>query len=69
MDLVYPTVGQGAMEIWTKFESTIREQRVRYSLPEWNVWFEYLVEVRKIRRKKGLPTEPKETFSSYVPDK
>ena len=70
MDLVYPTVGEGAMEIWTKFESTIREQRVRYSIPEWNVWFEYLVdEVRKIRRIKGLPTEPKETFGSYVPDK
>jgi hypothetical protein len=69
IDLVYPTIGSGAIAVWTKFESVIREQRVRYNMLEYCVWLEYLVEeIKKVRRSRGLPTEPKEYYVSYIPD-
>jgi len=70
LNMVYHTVGQGALMLWTKYEPIIREQRERYRIPEHSVMLEYLAdEVKRLRRQKGHPTEPPETLLSYVPDR
>jgi hypothetical protein len=70
LDLVYNTVGHGALMLWTKYESIIREQRDHYRVPEHSKGLEYLAnEIKRIRKQKGYPTEPPETLTRYVPDK
>jgi len=52
---------------WTKWESIIKEIRVRYNQPYLGVLFEYLAnELKKLWVQRGFSPEVPETFGRYI---
>jgi hypothetical protein len=63
---VYELLDSGVIFQWMKWESIIKEQRIRHGFPNQNIWFEYLAgELLKIRSERGVTEEPSETFTRY----
>ena len=59
----------GPLWQWHKFESIIKEQRLRYKLPDLFAWWEYLAdEMRKDYEVRGYTNLIPEKYASYVPD-
>jgi hypothetical protein len=59
----------GAHWMWNKFESVIKEIRVRYNMPHLGANWEYMVEEHyKMMRQRGLSTDIPEGYGSYFPD-
>jgi hypothetical protein len=54
---------------WMKFETIFREQRIRYKMPRFMKWFEYLyTELIKEGKRRGHTIEAPDNYISYVPD-
>ena len=69
-ELVYYLMGgYWALWLWTKYESIIKDQRVRSNLPELGVWFEYLAkEMIKMREQRGHTAEIPEGWGAVTPN-
>ncbi len=66
---VFDLLGTWIIWLWMKWESIIKELRVRYHQPEIYTEFEYLAdEMRRIRLRRGITEELPETFTRYVPE-
>jgi len=69
VEMVYDYMWNMVIWGWAKWESIIREQRVRYNLPKYHEWFEYLDgEMRRIHEQRGLKVEYPENFARYDPE-
>ena len=59
----------GNIWLWDKQQSVIREIRKRYNMPKLGVYWEYMIEMQKDkRRKEGLDPTPPEKYGQYIPD-
>ena len=57
---------QFALWMWDKFESIIVKQREVFNLPDFLIWFEYLVkELQRYREERGISTEVHKGYGSY----
>ena len=66
-ETLYEFYGNSSLWMWDKFESTIREQRVHYHLPQFFSNFEYLVnEIIKIHKQKGYDVQIPENYTKYT---
>jgi hypothetical protein len=69
VEIVYELLDTGVIYQWMKWETIIKEQRIRYGFPNQSIWFEYLAdEMYRIRHQRGVTDEPSETFARYKPD-
>jgi hypothetical protein len=60
--------GDGVIWAWMKWESILKEIRVRYNQPELSKWFDYLAErLIEVRRRRGMNVELPKTFMRYSP--
>ena len=65
-EMIYYLLGSGfgVLTDWDKFESVIKEMRVRLNQPNMNIWFEYLAEeMKKMTEEKGVPWEPPKSMA------
>ena len=68
-EMVYFLLQERASWQWKKWESIIKEQRIRYKLPSDGIWFEYLVnEMERISKSKGIEMEIPNNLMKYIPD-
>ena len=59
----------GVLWAWKKWESVIKQIRVRYNMPELGVNWEYLVDEYKLMLvRRGHSPEPPESYGTYIPD-
>ena len=63
IDIAYHLNGTAALYQWDKYESIIKYQREAFNIPELGLWFEYLVEeIRKRRKQLGHSDEVPESY-------
>jgi hypothetical protein len=69
-EMVYETLGHGgAIYMWNKFGSLIKEQREIYNVPDRFTGFEYLAEeMKKMKEKKGYTVTVPESYDRYIED-
>jgi len=69
-ETVYNLLGDvSTIWLWKKFESVIKEIRVRYNVPSALDHFEFLYdELLKIRESRGVSDPIPETFARYIPE-
>ena len=66
---VFDLLGTWIDWLWMKWESIIKELRVRYHQPELYTEFEYLaVEMRRVRLERGITEELPDTYTRYIPE-
>ena len=67
VDAVYELYGTFTRWLWTKFNTIIYEQRVRYMIPEVFQNFEYLYdEIIRLHKQRGYEDQVPETYTKYV---
>ncbi|MGD0805643.1 MAG: hypothetical protein ABSA11_16400 [Candidatus Bathyarchaeia archaeon] len=66
-DTLLDLQGEGTIWMWMKWESIIKEIRVRYGQLELVKWFDYLVErLVEVSRRRGVNVELPKTFMRYT---
>jgi hypothetical protein len=68
-EMVYDSFGSSVIIAWKKWESIIKEQRIRYMGENWMEHFEYLIDrMTEVQRRRGVEWNIPETFFRYISD-